>query len=96
MEKLSQAEPEQLTQILGCINANKVWLNGRLLTSADVYHTNTKIDRYIGRGRLKKGRNEILVKVCQNEQTEDWAQRWQFQLRVCDEYGTAVLSESRD
>lgn len=78
---------------LGSINANKVWLNGELLTANESYHTNTQIDQYIGRGRLRKGANAILVKICQNEQTEDWAQRWQFQLRVCDEAGTAILSE---
>jgi hypothetical protein len=79
---------------LGSTNANKIWLNGRLLTANEVYHSNSTIDQYIGRGRLKKGRNAILVKICQNEQTEDWAQNWQFQLRACDELGTAVLSES--
>jgi hypothetical protein len=79
---------------LGSTNANKIWLNGRLLTANEVYHSNSTIDQYVGRGRLKKGRNAILVKICQNEQTEDWAQNWQFQLRVCDELGTAVLSES--
>ena len=70
---------------------SQVWLNGELLTSNEVYHTNTSIDQYIGRGRLKKGGNAILVKICQNEQTEDWAQRWQFQLRVCDASGSAIL-----
>jgi hypothetical protein len=78
---------------IGCINGNKVWLNGELLTANHVYHAGTQIDQYIGRGRLKKGKNQILVKVCQNEQTEDWAQNWQFQLRVCDQYGTAVREE---
>lgn len=80
---------------LGCINANKVWLNGKLLTANHVYHAGTQIDQYVGKGRLKKGKNAILVKVCQNEQTESWAQRWQFQLRVCDQYGTAILSQDR-
>jgi hypothetical protein len=80
---------------LGSINANKLWLNGKLLTANEVYHTNTGIDQYIDRGRLKSGANAILVKICQNEQTEDWAQRWEFQLRVCDETGTAVLSERK-
>jgi hypothetical protein len=80
---------------LGCINGNKVWLNGKLLTANHVYHAGTQIDQYIGQGRLKKGANQILVKVCQNEQTESWAQRWQFQLRVCDQYGTAILAENR-
>jgi hypothetical protein len=80
---------------LGSINANKLWLNGELLTANEVYHSNTSMDQYIGRGRLKTGSNAILVKVCQNEQTEDWAQRWEFQLRVCDETGTAVLSQRK-
>ena len=77
---------------LGCINGNKVWLNGKLLTSNHVYHASTSIDQYISKGEIKKGRNEILIKIAQNEQTEDWAQRWQFQLRVCDQYGTAIHS----
>ena len=78
---------------LGCINANKVWLNGKLVTSNHVYHSGTAIDQYTGSGHLRKGRNEILLKICENEQTENWAQDWQFQLRVCDELGTAVLSK---
>ncbi|QDU95265.1 hypothetical protein [Lignipirellula cremea] len=80
---------------LGCINANKVWLNGELLTANEVYHANRSVDQYVGEGRLKKGKNVILVKICQNEQTENWAQDWQFQLRVCDKFGTAVLSQDR-
>ncbi len=80
---------------LGCINANKVWLNGKLLTANNVYHANTTIDQYTGQGNLKPGKNTILIKVCQNEQEENWAQRWQFQLRVCDKYGSAILSQDR-
>jgi hypothetical protein len=80
---------------LGCINANKVWLNGKLLTANHVYHANTSVDQYIARGTLKKGKNAILLKICQNEQTEAWAQDWKFQLRVCDAVGTAILSQDR-
>lgn len=81
---------------LGCINAHKVWLNGDLVISNRVYHTGMTIDQYVGQGRLQAGRNTILVKVAQNEQTQDWAQQWQFQLRVCDQYGTAVLAADRE
>ena len=77
---------------LGCINANKIWLNGELLTANHVYHAGSAIDQYKTQGILQKGRNTILLKICQNEQTEDWAQRWEFQFRVCDSLGTAVLS----
>jgi len=80
---------------IGCINANKVWLNGTLLTANQVYHSGMEVDQYAATGKLKKGRNEILVKVAQNEQEDDWAQRWQFQLRICDALGTAILSQDR-
>jgi hypothetical protein len=79
---------------MGCINACKIWLNGELLLEREVYHTGMEVDQYVGKGKLKLGRNVILVKVCQNEQTEDWAQNWQFQLRVCDSRGTAVLAKA--
>ena len=80
---------------LGCINGNKVWVNGNEVMANHVYHAGMEIDQYVGHVTLRKGKNQILVKVAQNEQTEDWAQRWQFQLRVCDEIGTAVLSADR-
>lgn len=84
------AEARAVDLRLGCINANKVWLNGELLGGRDVYHTGMDVDQYVYRGKLKAGKNLILVKVLQNEQTESWAQMWQFQLRVCDAIGTAV------
>lgn len=80
---------------LGTVGAYKVWLNGKLLSWADVYHANDLLDQYVGRGELKPGKNVILIKVCQNEQKEDWAQDWRFQLRVCDPSGKAILSTDR-
>ena len=61
----------------------------------EVYHAGMSIDQYIGRAQLKTGENSIVLKVCQNEQTESWAQRWQFQLRVSDETGKAILAQNR-
>lgn len=86
----SEARPVDLR--LGCINANKVWLNGKPLGGRDVYHTGMDVDQYVYRGELAAGKNVILVKVLQNEQTDSWAQNWMFQLRVCDNIGTAVLA----
>jgi cyclic pyranopterin phosphate synthase len=40
--------------------------------------------------KLKAGVNRILIKVCQNEQKEAWAQRYIFQARVCDSTGKAI------
>ena len=80
---------------LGTPNSWKVWLNGELLFAREEYHRGMSLDQYRMRGQLKAGKNTILIKLCQNEQTEEWAQRWQFQLRVCDATGTAVLSADR-
>lgn len=79
---------------LGCKNAWKVWLNGELLFSRDEYHRGQKMDQYTMKARLKKGANSILVKACQNEQTEQWTVEWEFQLRVCDSTGTAILAKN--
>lgn len=77
----------------GTPNAWKIWLNGDLLFGRDEYHRGMGIDQYQVSGRLNKGANVILVKLCQNEQTENWAQRYQLQLRVCDASGIAVRSD---
>ncbi len=68
----------------------KVWLNGKLMYARDEYHHGDRFDQYLVRGALKKGKNEILLKVCQNNQDEPWTQNWQFLFRVCDATGGAV------
>jgi hypothetical protein len=80
---------------LGCKNAWKIWLNGELIFGRDEYHRGIRIDQYILPVELKEGKNTLLVKACQNEQTQDWTVQWQFQLRITDEAGTAILSTDR-
>lgn len=80
---------------LGCKNAWKVWLNGKFLFGRDEYHRGMEIDQYRLAGELKKGRNIILVKLCQNEQTEQWTKEWEFQLRVTDPLGAAIASAKK-
>lgn len=75
---------------LGCKNGWKVWVNGRYLFGRDEYHRGAEIDQYRLTTPLNAGRNTILVKLCQNEQTEDWASEWEFQLRVTDTLGTPL------
>ncbi len=77
---------------LATYSAVKLWLNGKLIDRHNVYHGGSSLDQYVSRGTLEKGRNVILLKVCQNAQTQSWAKVWQFQLRICDRLGTAVLS----
>ncbi|HEV3345306.1 MAG TPA: hypothetical protein VG125_33320 [Pirellulales bacterium] len=71
-------------------NAAKIWLNGQLIEEHRVYHSGIDMDQYTGRGTLQQGRNRILLKILQNEQKEEWAQGWGFQLRVCDSTGQAI------
>lgn len=77
---------------LGCINGHKIWVNGELVMSNEVYHSSSQIDQYIEPIQLKKGKNRILMKICQNEQKESWAQRYQYLVRISDATGKAILS----
>ncbi len=83
-------KPRQVEFRYSSRNATKLWLNGKLLISHEVYHAGNDFDQYQIAGELKTGKNVLLLKVCQNEQSEHWAQDWFFQLRVCDEVGAAV------
>ena len=90
------SDKEQEVELrLGSKNAWKIWVNGTLLFGRDEYHRGQRIDQYIIPAKFRAGPNEILVKCCQNEQTQDWTVQWEFQLRVCDATGTAVLAPDR-
>ncbi|MCB1091594.1 MAG: hypothetical protein KDL87_08685, partial [Verrucomicrobiae bacterium] len=89
----AEARPAELR--LGCKDAWKVWFNGELVFGRDEYHRGQRIDQYKMPVQLKEGKNTILVKACQNEQTQDWTVEWEFQLRVCDATGTAILATDR-
>jgi hypothetical protein len=65
----------------------KIFLNQKEVFGRDEYHHGDPFDGHVGRGMLRKGENVLVLKVCQNNQTEMWAQRWQFQMRLCDETG---------
>ena len=91
----NSATEQEVELRLGCKNAWKVWLNGELLFQRDEYHRGMRLDQYRLKAKLKQGRNVIMLKLCQNEQMENWTKEWQFQLRVCDATGTAILSTSR-
>jgi hypothetical protein len=74
----------------GSQNAIKIFLNGKQIFFREEYHHGMQMDQHSGAGTLRAGRNEILIKVCQNEQTDNWAQNWSFQVRVCDQTGGSV------
>jgi hypothetical protein len=68
----------------------KIFLNQKELFGRDEYHHGAAFDANTGRGTLMKGENVLVLKVCQNNQTDSWAQAWQFQMRVCDGTGGAL------
>jgi hypothetical protein len=70
--------------------ALKVFVNGREVLAREAYHQSFTQDSYVAPVRLNKGRNTILLKVCQNNQAEDWAQNWMFQLRITDGLGAPI------
>lgn len=70
--------------------ALKIYLNGAEIFGREVYHQSFTTDSHIAPAQLKKGRNTILIKVCQNDQKEPWAQDWRFTVRVSDALGTPV------
>ena len=74
----------------GTANANRVWVNGEESTANNVYHTGSPIDQYVGAAKLRRGTNTVLMKICQNEQTEEWAQDFAFKLRFTDATGRAI------
>ena len=88
---LDESRPQELELRLSTPNAWKLWLNGELIFQRDEYHRGMQLDQYKMPVTLRPGKNDILVKACQNEQEESWTVEWQFQLRVCDATGTAVL-----
>jgi hypothetical protein len=75
---------------VGTPNALKVFVNGREVYHRNEYHHGNEVDQHIAPAVLKAGRNELLLKICQNEQSESWAQDWHFQARLCDAVGAAV------
>jgi hypothetical protein len=82
--RIRSSEERPVSVRAGTPNALKIWLNGRLVFTREEYHHGSAMDQHRADGVLRKGENLILIKVCQNEQTDDWAQSWSFQLRVCD------------
>jgi hypothetical protein len=68
-------------------NSVKIFLNQKELFGREEYHHGAAFDAHTTQAALKKGENVLVLKVCQNNQTDSWAQDWQFQMRVCDGTG---------
>lgn len=78
---------------IGSPCAVTVWVNGRPVMTHEIYHASEAIDQYVAPAEFREGVNTVLVKCCQNEQTEPWAADWKFQLRVCDSIGSPLATQ---
>lgn len=69
-----------------------VWVNGEQIFSQLQWLNGTRLDRFSAPARLKKGKNVVLVKICQGPQHKNPAvpNNWSMQLRFCDQSGAAV------
>lgn len=74
------------------MNAIKIWVNGVLVDEHNVYHAGSQFDQYQADAAIRRGSNRIMVKLCQNAQTQDWTETFAFQLRVCDAIGSGIVS----
>jgi hypothetical protein len=73
-----------------------VWVNGQRVMGHEIYHASEAIDQYIGTAEFREGANTVLVKCCQNEQTESWAGEWKFQLRITDPLGQPLARQPKE
>lgn len=78
---------------IGSPCAVAVWVNGQPVMAHEIYHASEAIDQYVATAEFREGLNTVLVKCCQNEQTEPWAVDWKFQLRICDRLGTPMATQ---
>jgi len=86
-----EAEAELPAEIrVASQNALKIYLNGKEIFAREEYHHGTKMDQHVAKVTLAKGKNSILLKVCQNDMPYDWAQAWGFAARVCDATGGSL------
>jgi hypothetical protein len=71
-------------------NAIKIFLNGKEVFAREEYHHGMSMDQHTVKVNLKPGQNVIVLKICQNNQTDSWAQEWNFAARICDATGGAL------
>jgi hypothetical protein len=75
----------------GSFTTVKLWVNGKLTLERYDAYTGHRTDTYVAKVHLHKGNNSILLKLCREIPPEKRLEKWQFNLRVCDEIGTALV-----
>ena len=72
-----------------------VWLNGEKVMSVEKWIGASTMDQHRATAELKKGKNTILVKICQGPADPRWTNGWAFQLRICDSEGRPMALKAK-
>lgn len=69
-----------------------VWVNGKSVFARRQWLNGTRLDRFTAPVQLRRGKNRVLVKICQGPQHKNPSvpNNWSMQLRFCDKSGAAV------
>ena len=69
-----------------------VWLNGKKILARRQWLNGTRLDRFTAPANMRKGKNVVLVKICQGPQHKNPAvpNNWSLQLRFCNAEGAEV------
>jgi hypothetical protein len=70
----------------------QIWLNSQKVLSKEEWQNGTRLDRFITNVHLRKGTNQMLVKVCQGPKYRDpgMANPWSLQIRISDVNGKGI------
>ena len=69
-----------------------VWLNGEKVFGRNQWLNGVRFDRFVSNVKLRAGKNQLLVKVCQGPQHRDpqVSNNWSLYVRLCDADGTGL------
>jgi hypothetical protein len=93
--EFSSSTAQEVEIRVGCYTPFKLWVNGELVLVRGDAYTGMSLDHYIARAHFKAGKNVLLLKIAKDLPVPGAGSLWQFQMRVCDSTGAAVLSASR-
>jgi len=84
---LESPRARQALVLCGADDNITVWLNGDRVLAREQWLNGTRPDRFRTPVRLRAGRNELLVKICQGPQHKNPTvpNNWTFHLRLVDE-----------
>lgn len=94
--ELDSPQQQEVQMRCGADDNLSVWLNGENICSRRQWLNGTRLDRFSVPALLRKGRNRLLVKVCQGPQHQDptVTNNWSMRLRFCDPSGAGVILRS--